>query len=581
MRSVENSRRVFLLMLLSIAVSNAEAAIHALLVGVGDYPQLDAQYRLKGPVNDVLALSSVFQKKGIPASQIHTLTDRQATRTRIVNAIQRLEQQTRSGDMVVLYFSGHGSQSPVKEGHGRRNEEPDDLNEFFLPADIGRWDGTRGEVANALLDDDLGDLITAIRRKGVFVWAIFDTCHAATSTRSAEDESVARAVPPDVLGIPPEQMPAPTRGARSRSTAIGMSGIGPEAGGLVAYDAADETGKALERLLPAANGEPRHFGIFTHALVQALEEKAPLPGYKTLLERIAQLTGAYPGQPQPQLEGAAYLAQPALIPPPPPRPPKQIKPELRLATAPGAGQPARQALDTLLGLPDSLTLGVSLQRAPPSNADALVRSCPDGQLYLAQASAKEICTDPTRMAMPLAGLQANHQQLRENLCRMAAGAHINRLAANKPSDATARQFQVRFELQRGPGQTLTRLSNTNINRLHDGDIIRPSFRLPPGIGVEYTLFFIDSLGRAWGFDNSLQDATRGIEKDAVALKGLGVLVKPAGTLGNERAVLILRDTQANETQVRWNELTKCGEDRLELIYPDKGYAFSVDWEARP
>lgn len=105
----------------------ANAATYAILIGVGDYPQLPAKLRLKGPVNDILALEMALKEKGVPGDHIRTFLDREATYSNIQNAILRLSGDVDHEDVVVLYFSGHGSQMPVQILGGRNNEEPDHL----------------------------------------------------------------------------------------------------------------------------------------------------------------------------------------------------------------------------------------------------------------------------------------------------------------------------------------------------------------------------------------------------------------------------------------------------------------------
>ena len=58
-------------------------------------------------------------------------------------------------------------------------------------------------VPNALMDDEIGAALDAIRDKGAFIWAVFDCCHSGTATRGAEaDESERKVESPPDLGIP-------------------------------------------------------------------------------------------------------------------------------------------------------------------------------------------------------------------------------------------------------------------------------------------------------------------------------------------------------------------------------------------
>ena len=76
-----------------------------------------------------------------------------------------------------------------------KGDETDGLDEIFLPVDIDKWINRDAGVPNALVDDEIGDALDAIRDKGAFVWAVFDCCHSGTATRAVEvDDELERKV---------------------------------------------------------------------------------------------------------------------------------------------------------------------------------------------------------------------------------------------------------------------------------------------------------------------------------------------------------------------------------------------------
>lgn len=88
----------------------------ALLIGVSDYKYLEKN-DLDGPKNDVKALQSVLIKNWqFKPENIVTLIDSQATQQGIINALNNLEQQTESGDEILIYLSGHGTSIFDEEG---------------------------------------------------------------------------------------------------------------------------------------------------------------------------------------------------------------------------------------------------------------------------------------------------------------------------------------------------------------------------------------------------------------------------------------------------------------------------------
>ena len=154
---------------------NHGAERHALLVGVSEYTHLDQRLWLKGPTNDVALMRRLLQERGFKPHNIRVLgvePERQPTRALILEELQRLAGITTKGDFVYLHFSGHGSQQPA----GDAADEPDKLDEIFLPADVGAWEQGIGSVKNAIVDNEVGAAITAIRQGGAFVWAVFDSC---------------------------------------------------------------------------------------------------------------------------------------------------------------------------------------------------------------------------------------------------------------------------------------------------------------------------------------------------------------------------------------------------------------------
>ena len=89
----------------------------------------------------------------------------------------------------------------------------------LLPADTQLWKDRDAGVPNALMDDEFGDALDAIRAKGAFIWFVIDACHSGTATRNVildTAEAVDRELKPDDLGIPAEEIVS----RRPRSSAM-------------------------------------------------------------------------------------------------------------------------------------------------------------------------------------------------------------------------------------------------------------------------------------------------------------------------------------------------------------------------
>lgn len=95
-----------MLALVALAVgTNVARADRALVVGINRYPHY-ADMDLSGPVNDARAMSVALQRHGF---RVTTLTDGQATRGGVLNALKILRGQMQPRERLVFYFSGHGA----------------------------------------------------------------------------------------------------------------------------------------------------------------------------------------------------------------------------------------------------------------------------------------------------------------------------------------------------------------------------------------------------------------------------------------------------------------------------------------
>jgi hypothetical protein len=273
--------------------SPAHAENHALLVGVSSYPSLPAGRGLQGPRNDVALMWNVLTENGFDPDHITVLADTldqkriessivsnaEPTKAAIVEALSSLPKRVESGDFVYIHFSGHGAMQPeIGEG----GDEDDGLDEFFLPIDIGSWSHEIETVENALVDDELAPLLSAIREQGAFVWIVFDQCNAGTATRGGDDIRT-RAIDPEELGISLDLMPT-TRGGGSPSFSKNPLAEGE----MVAFYAVHPGESALERRLPRGKlkgANPN--GVFTYAMAQAIR-KGNARSYRDLSTSIQQ-----------------------------------------------------------------------------------------------------------------------------------------------------------------------------------------------------------------------------------------------------------------------------------------------------
>lgn len=85
----------------------AHAKTFLVSVGVADYSSFPADAtNLRCPVNDARAIADLYAKnKGV---EYVVLTDKDATKDRIVRAMSKVYSRAKADDIVVFYYSGHG-----------------------------------------------------------------------------------------------------------------------------------------------------------------------------------------------------------------------------------------------------------------------------------------------------------------------------------------------------------------------------------------------------------------------------------------------------------------------------------------
>jgi metacaspase-1 len=157
----------------------------ALLIGINRYKIPGAD--LRGCVNDVKNMQQVLTKfYGFNAKDIAVLTDYKATTKAMEKSIRQLVSKARAGDVLLLHYSGHGSNVPDDNG-----DEADQRDEILCPTDLDWKKPLRDDWLRATFDS---------MPKGVSLTVIMDCCHSGTNTRAI--------VPPDAR-VKERYLPSP------------------------------------------------------------------------------------------------------------------------------------------------------------------------------------------------------------------------------------------------------------------------------------------------------------------------------------------------------------------------------------
>lgn len=249
---------ILLLSLLCSCYFNAQAQERrALVVGINTYsapvnvnttPNPRGIIKdLKGAVNDARAMQAIlinrFQFK---TDRIDTLMNREANREGILNGLKKLLDESKSRDLAVFYYAGHGSQV-----RNSLSNETDQKDETIVPADA--WKPGVKDIR----DKELATIYNQFLDKGVQLTVIMDCCHSGSLSRGPQPAPVYRYVEDADYDAKDASQPTPPE-------------TRPE-GNFLILSAAQADELAQEQ--PSPDLIPH--GAFTLALSQALELLSP------------------------------------------------------------------------------------------------------------------------------------------------------------------------------------------------------------------------------------------------------------------------------------------------------------------
>lgn len=175
-----------ILLILFIVNTNLIAEKRALIIAIGDYPAEGGWAKISS-TNDVEIIRTALNAQGFQNRNIDVITDKRATKSGIIEAFNSLISKTKSGDIIVFHFSGHGQQVTDISG-----DELDGLDEALVPYDAPMLNRKNDKTPSKhLLDDDLNIYLQKLREKvgsSGDVLFIIDACHSGTIERSSSED---------------------------------------------------------------------------------------------------------------------------------------------------------------------------------------------------------------------------------------------------------------------------------------------------------------------------------------------------------------------------------------------------------
>ena len=268
-------------------------AKRALLIGINKYQIPGAD--LRGCVNDVKDLSAALTEfHGFKKKDITVLLDGAATQKAMQAGIKSLLRGAKKGDVLVLHYSGHGSNVP---DDAKNKDEADGRDEILCPTDLN-WD-------NPFRDDWLRKMFDTLPA-GVSFTTIMDCCHSGTNTRAIQppDVKVKQRYLPSPWGLAASEsgrsLPRAVTGElrrSSRATRKAKDIVNAELPEVLITGCRD-TQTSADAFI---NG--RYNGALTFALVEAIKKSKGRLTYKELHDRASAVLKAKKFEQVPQLEG--------------------------------------------------------------------------------------------------------------------------------------------------------------------------------------------------------------------------------------------------------------------------------------
>lgn len=150
--------------------------VRALVVGLDHYKSR-AIPTLKGAVSDARDLEGTLRSVGV--ADVTVLIEENVTRRNFEAGINRLIDASRSGDLVIISYAGHGSQTPELV----KGSEVDGMDEVFL---LNGFESVGDNTKERIVDDEMNHWLLALQKKKVDVLFVADTCHGGGMMRAPD-----------------------------------------------------------------------------------------------------------------------------------------------------------------------------------------------------------------------------------------------------------------------------------------------------------------------------------------------------------------------------------------------------------
>lgn len=279
---------------------NMTNKIYGLLVGIDDYPA--PVPKLEGCVNDVNAIEDYLRNR-LDTNQyelhLQRLTtngqDEMPTRKAVIAGFEQHLSQATEQDVVLFYYSGHGSQEPAPPEFWHL--EPDCMDETLVC-----WDSRTTDWD--LADKELGYLIAQVAKNNPHIICILDSCHSGSGTRDVVPSKGVRHSPADrrsrsiedfIFSLP--DLEAIQINTTTQGTADEPSGWNLPVGRHIVLSGCLDSELASEY-----SGDGQKRGAFSYFLLDTLQKTNGSLTYRELFKRAGTLVRSRIKDQSPHLE---------------------------------------------------------------------------------------------------------------------------------------------------------------------------------------------------------------------------------------------------------------------------------------
>jgi len=285
----------FCIAFLSLGVSSVVASAadyYALIIGVADYPGVNNDLRYTD--DDAIAVYDKLlgDSHRWVAGRMTLLLNSDASKGAIYHALATIAAQGSAEDVLLLYFSGHGTTGPDVG----QLDEIDGYDEYICC--YGDY------LAEFIRDDELSDWLAAVPMERIVV--MLDTCYSGGQIKG---------IPGDMLvkSLSEEFVPSRGDGFAVDLVSLDTKAIGPQdlddlEKSVVVITSSDEDEYSWEF------GAPLYHGLFTYYLLEALDGAADEEGnfdgdinareaYEYLCPLVVSMSDTYHLNEHPQFHG--------------------------------------------------------------------------------------------------------------------------------------------------------------------------------------------------------------------------------------------------------------------------------------